>query len=222
MIEAINLTKTYRRRGKKLDALKGVSFEIEKGAFAGITGESGSGKSTLINILGGLLRPTEGSLVIGGRDVYKMKDRELSSFRNKTVGFVFQSFNLLEDYTALENVMLPLIIGRVPRKKRKALAEAALERVGLKNRMKHKPGELSGGQKQRVAVARAIVNSPGIIIADEPTGNLDPQTGRQIVDLLYRISKEGTAVIMSTHNLSFCEDYPGRIYRCENHRLEEL
>lgn len=203
MIEAINLTKTYRRRGKKLDALKGVSFEIEKGAFAGITGESGSGKSTLINILGGLLRPTEGSLVIGGRDVYKMKDRELSSFRNKTVGFVFQSFNLLEDYTALENVMLPLIIGRVPRKKRKALAEAALERVGLKNRMKHKPGELSGGQKQRVAVARAIVNSPGIIIADEPTGNLDPSNAIEIMELLKEINKSGVTILTVTHSREF-------------------
>lgn len=203
MIEAENLTKLYLKRGRRVEALKGVSFNIKKGEFVGITGASGSGKSTLINILGGLLRPSGGTLKIEGRDVYKMKDKELSSFRNKTVGFVFQSFNLLEDCNALENVMLPLIIGGVPRKKRRELAEQALERVGLKNRMKHNPGELSGGQRQRVSIARAIVNSPRIIIADEPTGNLDPHNAVEIMELLRGISEKGVTVLTVTHSKEF-------------------
>ena len=203
MIAAENLRKTYSKRGKRVEALKGVSFNIHKGEFVGITGASGSGKSTLINILGGLLRPSEGTLKISGRDVYQMKDKELSSFRNKTVGFVFQSFNLLEDYTSLENVMLPLIIGGYPLKERRKLAENALEAVGLKNRLKHRPKELSGGQRQRVAIARAIVNSPKIIIADEPTGNLDPENAAEIMRLLKEITDSGVTVLTVTHSREF-------------------
>lgn len=203
MIAAENLRKTYSKRGKRVEALKGVSFNIHKGEFVGITGASGSGKSTLINILGGLLRPSDGTLKIGGRDVYKMKDKELSSFRNKTVGFVFQSFNLLEDYTSLENVMLPLIIGGCPLRERRKLAENALEMVGLKNRLKHRPKELSGGQRQRVAIARAIVNSPKIIIADEPTGNLDPENAAEIMRLLKEITDSGVTVLTVTHSREF-------------------
>lgn len=203
MIAAENLRKTYSKRGKRVEALKGVSFNIHKGEFVGITGASGSGKSTLINILGGLLRPSEGTLKIGGRDVYQMKDKELSSFRNKTVGFVFQSFNLLEDYTSLENVMLPLIIGGCPLRERRKLAENALETVGLKNRLKHRPKELSGGQRQRVAIARAIVNSPKIIIADEPTGNLDPENAAEIMRLLKEITDSGVTVLTVTHSREF-------------------
>ena len=211
MIEGFNLTKTYCRRGRSIRVLKGINLKIERGSFVGITGSSGSGKSTLINILGGLLRPTDGVLKISGKEIYKMKDRELSAFRNKTVGFIYQSFNLLDNYTALENVELPLIIAGVPKKERILRAEKALISVGLKNRIKHKPGELSGGQRQRVAVARAIVNSPELIIADEPTGNLDPENAAEIMELLKGINEKGVTVLVVTHSKELFQDFGRRI-----------
>lgn len=200
MIEVKGVSKTYRMGKEEVVALNDVSLKIEKGEFVAIIGPSGSGKSTLMHIVGGLDGPTVGNVMIEGNDISRLKDGQLSKYRNEKIGFVFQAFNLENSQTALENVMMPLIFAGISKKERKERAEKALEMVGLSNLSKHKPNEMSGGQRQRVSVARALVNNPEIIFADEPTGNLDSKSGEAIMELFKDINKKGFTVIMVTHN----------------------
>jgi putative ABC transport system ATP-binding protein len=199
VIEIHNIVKNYQVGTVVVQALRSVSLDINKNEYVAIMGPSGSGKSTLMNILGCLDTPTKGMYILNGTDVSKMEDDMLAEIRNKEIGFVFQTFNLLPRYTALENVMLPLIYAGVPRADREDQAVKSLEEVGLADRMHHKPNELSGGQRQRVAIARALVNTPSIILADEPTGNLDSKTSYDIMDLLDKIHDKGNTVILVTH-----------------------
>jgi len=200
VIEARDLTKIYKMGEIEVQALRGVSFNIKRGEALSIMGPSGSGKSTMMNTLGCLDKPTSGEYILDGESVGEMNDDQLASVRNRKVGFVFQSFNLLSRLTALGNVELPLRYAGLTEGRRER-AQAALEAVGLKDRMTHRPYELSGGQQQRVAVARAIVNTPAMIMADEPTGNLDSKVGKEIVDLLLSLNQErGTTLIIVTHD----------------------
>lgn len=199
MIEANELRKTYQVGEVQVHALDGLDVRIEKGAYIALMGPSGSGKSTLMNVLGCLDTPTSGEYVINGNDVSSLSDDELAEIRNKEIGFVFQTFNLLPRYTALENVALPMIYAGVPKVERLQRAERVLKKVGLCDRMDHRPNELSGGQRQRVAVARALVMNPSIILADEPTGNLDSVTSDGIMELFSEINKDGNTVIVVTH-----------------------
>jgi putative ABC transport system ATP-binding protein len=202
LIQCSGLVKTYRLGDETVHALDNVSLSIREGEFVSISGPSGSGKSTLANIIGGLDQPDSGSVMVCGMDLSKARDKALSHYRNDNVGFVFQSFNLQVHETALENVMSPLTIGaKGGRKERREKALAALEKVGLADRAKHKPTQLSGGQRQRVAIARALVNSPRIVIADEPTGNLDSTRGAAVMDELKRLNKqEGMTLLVITHD----------------------
>ncbi len=199
LIEMQELTRVYDLGPQKIYALNGVNLTIEQGEYVAIMGPSGSGKSTLMNIIGCLDTPTSGSYVLDGVPVESLNDDELAAIRNKKIGFVFQTFNLLARTTALQNVELPLVYAKVPRAERRRLAEEALEAVGLGDRMSHQPNELSGGQRQRVAIARALVNKPSLLLADEPTGNLDSQTGREILDLFHELHARGNSIIMVTH-----------------------
>ncbi|GAA4223558.1 ABC transporter ATP-binding protein [Actinomadura meridiana] len=199
-LEAVDVTRTYRMEGVDVTALHGVSLRIDDGEFAAILGPSGSGKSTLMHLLGCLDRPTTGTLRISGRDVSKLSDGELAELRNAHVGFVFQSFHLLARTSARDNVALPLVYRGVSRTERRRRAAEALTTVGLEHRLGHRPGQLSGGEQQRVAVARALVGDPGVVLADEPTGNLDTRTGHDVMDLLERLNAErGVAVVLVTH-----------------------
>lgn len=199
VIEVKDVTKTYEAGKIKFKALKNINLQIEKGEFTSIMGPSGSGKSTFMNILGCLDRMNSGSYFLNGQDVSKLNDKELAFIRNKEIGFVFQAFNLLPRLTILENVELPMIYAGYKHKERRKLAEIALEKVGLTEWLKHKPNEISGGQKQRVAIARAIVNNPAVIMADEPTGNLDTKSSEEIMRVFQNINKEGKTVLMVTH-----------------------
>ncbi|HEY4642856.1 MAG TPA: ABC transporter ATP-binding protein [Thermoanaerobaculia bacterium] len=199
LIEMRGLERTYQLGPQLIHALRGVELIIDRGEYVAIMGPSGSGKSTLMNMIGCLDTPTAGSYILDGVPVESMTDDELAAIRNTKIGFVFQTFNLLARTTALENVELPLIYARVPRTQRREMAEEALTAVGLKDRMDHQPNELSGGQRQRVAVARALVNRPSLLLADEPTGNLDTQTGREILDLFKELHSRGNSIIMVTH-----------------------
>ena len=200
LIVAHGLVKLYQMGEEVVRALDGVSFAIERGGYAAIVGPSGSGKSTLMNLIGGLDQPTDGRLTIEGRDMGAMDDGELAIFRNRTIGFVFQSFNLLPRMTALENVELPLIYaGEAPRARRERAAEL-LTRIGLGERMDHRPTQLSGGQQQRVAIARALACRPAIVLADEPTGALDTHTGQEILALFRALNQEGATVVIVTHD----------------------
>lgn len=200
VIELDDVWRVYNEGAEPVYALQGVSLKIKPGEYAAIVGTSGSGKSTLMNIIGCLDRPTRGTYLLDGIDIKNRTDDELATIRNKTVGFVFQQFNLLSSMSALKNVMLPLVYAGIPGKERKVRAELALEEVGLENRMSHRPNELSGGQQQRVAIARAIVNRPSILLADEPTGALDTATAKEIMDLFARLVNEGMTVIVVTHD----------------------
>jgi putative ABC transport system ATP-binding protein len=200
VIEIKNLTKTYKLGDEVLNALDNVTCTIESGEFVAITGPSGSGKSTLANIIGGLDRPTSGTVLVDGSDLSHVRDRQLSDYRNRHIGFVFQSFNLQGNQTAMENVMLPLVFARMKPKDRKARAKECLEAVGLGERLRHKPSQLSGGQRQRVAIARALAVQPSIILADEPTGNLDSARGEEIMGLLKKLNKQGITLIVITHD----------------------
>lgn len=199
LIDISNLKKVYRLGRVDVVALRGIDLRIERNEYVAIMGPSGSGKSTLMNIIGCLDVPTEGQYVLNSRDVSSMSDDELAELRNKEIGFVFQTFNLLPRASALHNVELPLIYNGTPRQDRRKLAVEALEKVGLSERIHHKPSELSGGQRQRVAIARALINRPSIILADEPTGNLDSQTGREIMDIFERLHRAGNTVVLVTH-----------------------
>lgn len=199
VIEIQNIVKNYQIGSVIVRALRSVSIDIRRNEYVAIMGPSGSGKSTLMNLLGCLDTPTSGAYILNGTDVSKMADDYLAEIRNKEIGFVFQTFNLLPRYTALENVTLPLIYAGIPKVEREQLAKDTLAQVGLADRMDHKPNELSGGQRQRVAIARALVNKPSIILADEPTGNLDSKTSIDIMGLLDAIHKKGNTVILVTH-----------------------
>ena len=199
MLEIKKVKKIYQMGKVKVEALRGVSFYIDKGEFVAIMGPSGSGKSTLMHIIGCLDQPTEGNFIIGGKDVSKLNDDRLAEIRNKRIGFVFQQFNLLSRTSVLHNVEIPLIYAGLKSKQRRKLAMQALESVGLGDRVKHKPNEISGGEKQRAAIARALVNDPLIILADEPTGNLDTKTGEEIMKIFYKLHQQGHTLIMVTH-----------------------
>lgn len=199
IIQIIDIKKHYAIGNQIVKALNGVNIEIQKNEFVALMGPSGSGKSTLMNIIGCLDSPTSGSYILNNKNVSRMEDDELAGIRNKEIGFVFQTFNLLPRYSALENVALPLVYAGMSKDKRDARAKEVLQQVGLGDRMNHKPNELSGGQRQRVAVARALVNNPSIILADEPTGNLDTKTSYEIMALLDEIHRNGNTIVLVTH-----------------------
>jgi len=199
MIEVKDIVKRYITGDINLTALKSVSLKIEKGEFTAIMGPSGSGKSTFMNILGCLDRMDDGTYLLNGQDVSNLLDNQLSLIRNKEIGFVFQAFNLLPRITVLENVELPMLYAGVAPKERRKRALLALEKVGLSDRVKHKPNEISGGQKQRVAIARAMVNNPAVIMADEPTGNLDTKSSTEIMKIFQNLNAEGATILMVTH-----------------------
>ena len=201
MIKLTDINKIYRTEEIETQALENVNLEVQKGEFLSIMGPSGCGKSTLLNIMGLLDTPTSGTIEINGTHTENMGDKELAAFRNKTLGFVFQSFHLINSLNVIDNVELPLLYRKMSSSERTALAKQVLERVGLSHRMKHMPTQLSGGQCQRVAIARAIVGNPEIILADEPTGNLDSKMGAEVMDLLHKLNKEdGRTIVMVTHN----------------------
>ena len=201
MIKLTGINKIYRTDEIETQALENVNLEVKKGEFLSIMGPSGCGKSTLLNIMGLLDTPTSGTIEINGTNVNGMKDSELAAFRNKTLGFVFQSFHLINSLNVLDNVELPLLYRKVGAKERRRLAEEVLKKVGLSHRMRHFPTQLSGGQCQRVAIARAIIGNPDIILADEPTGNLDSKMGAEVMEILKKLNEEdGRTIVMVTHN----------------------
>ncbi|MEV6346860.1 ABC transporter ATP-binding protein [Actinoplanes sp. NPDC051851] len=200
MIVARDVSRTYQLDGLEVPALRGVSLTVDPGDHVAIVGTSGSGKSTLMHLLGGLDRPTGGTLLIGGRDVARLSPNEMAALRNTAIGFVFQSFHLLARTTAQDNVGLPLVYRGIGRRERRARAAEMLERVGLAHRMTHRPNQMSGGEQQRVAIARALVTSPSVLLADEPTGNLDSATGQSVLALLESLNADGVAVVLVTHD----------------------
>ncbi len=205
------LRKTFQHGGSALDVLRGVDMSLQAGEMVAIVGASGAGKSTLLHVLGTLDLPTSGELVVGGEDVTKMSASELAMFRNRTIGFVFQFHHLLPEFTALENTMMPCLIQRIPKEQARVRAEQILERVGLGKRLTHRPGELSGGEQQRVAIARALVMEPPLVLADEPTGNLDTHTSQDIHKLFIELNREkGSTLIVVTHN----RELAGLLPRC--------
>lgn len=204
MLEVSKLTKTFTDGSGIVTAIKDMSFTVEDGQFASIIGKSGSGKSTLLSLLGALDKPTAGSIKVSGKDITKLSDHTLISYRSREIGFVFQSYNLVPNLTAIENVMLAMEFAGKPVRKRRPAAQVLLEQVGLDEaKQERKPGKLSGGEQQRVAIARSLANKPKLILADEPTGNLDSQTGKKIFDLLHKLAKsEKTTIVAVTHDLS--------------------
>ena len=205
IIEVKDLEKTYHVGDIEVNALRGVNFSIKKGQFSAIMGPSGSGKSTLMHIIGCLDSPTKGRYHLNGENVAHLSDDQLAGIRNKEIGFVFQKFHLLPRNTALDNVMLPLRYAKIEKRQRTDQAIKVLSQVGLEDRMHHKPSELSGGQQQRVAIARALVNSPAILFADEPTGNLDSKTGKEVMALLHELNNKGQTIVLITHEKEIAE-----------------
>lgn len=211
MISVKNLKKTYFLGGEEVHALDDVSLSIKEHEFVAIIGQSGSGKSTFMNMLGCLDRPDSGEITLDGTDILKCKEKELSVIRNKKIGFIFQQFHLLPKLSALENVELPLIYQGMPTKKRREKAVKALKAVGLEKRMNHKPNQLSGGQQQRVAIAGALVGEPSLILADEPTGNLDSRSGKEIMMLLHNLYEEGNTIVLITHDNNVAMEAPRQV-----------
>ena len=205
IITVDKVNKTYKNGSLELQVLKNISFKVDKGEFLAIMGSSGSGKSTMMNILGCHDNQYEGRYILDGIDISKSTENELSEIRNKKIGFIFQSFNLLPRLTALENVELPLVYSSIPKEERHKRANELLEMVGLKDRTHHRPNELSGGQRQRVAIARALINNPSIILADEPTGNLDSKSEAEIIEILQKLNKMGKTIVIVTHEPSIGE-----------------
>ena len=220
LIDIRDITKVYEMGEEKVHALSGVTLGVERGEYVGIMGPSGSGKSTLMNLIGCLDTPTSGSYVLNGREVARMTDDELAAIRNQEIGFVFQTFNLLPRTTALQQVELPLVYSGLPRRERRQRAARALEAVGLADRMSHHPSELSGGQRQRVAVARALVNNPSILLADEPTGNLDSATGNEIMALFDELNARGNTIVLVTHEEDIAA-HARRIVRLKDGRIRD-
>ncbi len=219
LIQLENVAKIYEIGAVQVTALDGVSLNIKKNEYVAIMGPSGSGKSTLMNILGCLDTTSKGSYILNGSNVSEMDDNQLAEIRNREIGFVFQTFNLLPRANALHNVELPLIYNGTPASQRKRLAREALEKVGLADRMNHKPNELSGGQRQRVAIARALVNNPSIILADEPTGNLDSKTGEEIMEIFEKLHDSGNTIILVTHE-EYIAEHSDRIVRLRDGLVE--
>ena len=220
MIQAINIKKIYKIEKVNIAALNGISLEIEEEEFVSITGPSGSGKSTLMHIIGCLDRPTSGRLLLDHEEMGKLKDNALAEIRNKKIGFVFQQFNLLSRSTSLKNVELPLIYAGVDRRERAERARIALERVEMAHRLYHRPNELSGGERQRIAIARALVTNPSLVLADEPTGNLDSKTGEGILELFQKLHQEGHTLIVVTHE-RYVSEYAQRIIHLRDGLLEQ-
>ncbi len=210
-IRAVHVRRHYQMGAEVVRAVDGVSLDVRRGEFLALLGSSGSGKSTLMNLFAGLDRPTGGAIVVEGRDLAQLNAEDLARYRRHTVGMVFQSFNLVASMTLLENVELPLRLAETPREGREAAVRAALERVGLGARLKHRPSEMSGGEQQRAALARALVNRPSILLADEPTGNLDSRTGEEILRLISEINAQGTTVVIVTHERPLAERFANRI-----------
>jgi putative ABC transport system ATP-binding protein len=220
-IQVQGLARIYRMGESEIRAVNDVTFSIASGEFVALLGTSGSGKSSLLNLIAGLDTPTSGSVAVAGRDLARMSREELARYRRSTVGMVFQAFNLVPAMTVLENVELPMRFAEVPREHRMERARKSLERVGLGHRLHHRPSELSGGEQQRASLARALVNSPSLLLADEPTGNLDSRTGNEIMDLIHSINLEGTTVLMVTHERPLAERYASRFIFLRDGKLAE-
>lgn len=219
-IQVESLYKNYQNDEVITEVLKDINFEVKEGEFVAVTGPSGSGKSTLMNIIGCLDRPTSGNYKLAGNETSKLSDKKLSTIRNKHIGFVFQSFNLLPQFSALENVELPMLYANASAQSAREKAKNALTSLGLENRLSYKPNQLSGGQKQRVAIARAIVNSPSIILADEPTGSLDSKTGREVLDIFKELNRQGKTIIIVTHDPEIASE-ANRIIHIKDGEIKE-
>ena len=222
VVSATNIHREFPTTVGKLEVLKGVTLTVEKGEMTAVTGASGVGKSTLLHILGGLDRPTRGSVIVADHSFEGMSEKELARFRNRKVGFVFQHHYLLDDFTALENVMIPMIIASVNRDEARARGELLIEKVGLSNRLTHRPSELSGGEQQRVAVARALANDPEIVLADEPSGNLDTATGRKLHELLFNLkSDKSVSFVIATHNRELADSCDREFQLVDGHLADD-
>jgi len=219
MIQTVDLVKEFPMGSQRIFALNGVDLEIESGEFVCVMGPSGSGKSTLLNLIGGLDRPTKGQIVVEGRDLATLDENALAAYRRRGVGFVFQTFNLVPTMTALHNVAFPMIFARVPASQRKVRARELLTEMGLGDRLDHRPTELSGGEQQRVAMARALANDPEIILADEPTGNIDSRTGHEVMEVLARVNREGRRTILVVTHDPDVAAFAGRVLRLLDGRI---
>ena len=220
-VKTENLEMTFYMGDTEVHALRGVSMEMKEGEFVSIVGTSGSGKSTLLNLVGGLMKPSKGDVYVKGDDLSRMNENQLALFRRKYIGFVFQSFNLVNTLTAVENVELPLIFSNVSASERHNRVTTLLKELGLEDRLHHKPTELSGGQQQRVSIARAIINNPEIILADEPTGNLDSKTSEEIMEVLYNLNRKGQTFLVVTHDMDVAH-YGNRIIYLTDGRITEI
>ena len=220
ILRAEHLTKIYGKGNTSVTAVNDLSLSVAQGEFVAVVGSSGSGKSTLLHMLGGVDQPTEGKVWIQGEDIYTLSTEKLAIFRRRQIGLIYQFFNLIPTLNVEENITLPCELdGQTVDKKR---LDKLIDELGLNGRKTHLPEELSGGQQQRVSIGRALINRPAIVLADEPTGNLDVETGKAIVELLHNICESGSSVVMTTHNLQLLKDYPGRVYRCADHQIVDV